>query len=304
MKILVVEDSSSERIFLRRYLGNQGHEVITAADGASAVRMYGEGNPDLVLLDFGLPDMDGRETVKQLRASTNAWVPIIFLSGKDGTDDIQAALDAGGDDYLVKPFQPKILEAKLRSMGRIAAMRQELVEANEKLRRLAEIDGLTGVANRMQLDKKLADEYSRCARSQQPLSVILLDIDHFKRFNDIYGHATGDVCLKLVAGTIAEAVKRPADLASRYGGEEFCIVLPETSLEGAIALAEDLRAKVAGLRLDTPGGVTTVTVSLGVDCRIPTAEESPAHMLHRADQALYKAKAAGRNAVQAAGPDL
>jgi diguanylate cyclase (GGDEF)-like protein len=300
MKILVVEDSSSERLFLRRYLENQGHEVLTAEDGASGVAMYFEALPDLVLLDMDLPDMDGKAAVGCMRENDSIWIPVIFLSGKDGTKDIREALDAGGDDYLVKPFQPMILEAKLRSMQRIATMRRALVEANDKLRRQAEVDGLTQIANRFQLDRRLVAEFARCARSRKPLSVILFDIDHFKRFNDTYGHATGDECLKLVARTAQDEIRRPADLLARYGGEEFCVLLPETPLSGAMAIAEALRSRVERLALDTPKGSTTLTISIGVACAVPASEGTPAAWLTKADAALYEAKHAGRNAVRAA----
>ena len=300
MKVLIIDDSSSERMFLQLYLQKAGHKVLCAADGASGVSMYAESNPDLVLLDMMMPDMDGRETVRRMRAIKDEWVPVIFLSGLDRSEDIEAALDAGGDDYLIKPFQPKTLGAKMRSMARIAAMRANLVEANAKLKRLAEVDGLTGVSNRFHLDQKMKDEFARCGRSGQALSTILLDIDHFKRFNDTYGHAVGDECLRLVARTIAAEVRRPADLVARYGGEEFCVLLPETPSAGAAVLAETLRQQVAGLTLETPLGPTRLTISLGVATDTPQGQLTPADLLKRSDEALYQAKHAGRNAVKVA----
>ena len=300
MKILIVDDSSGERMFLNRYLGKQGHEVVTAENGAQGVAMYEAAAPDLVLMDMMMPDMDGREVVKRMREMSDEWVPIIFLSGLDASEDIEQALDAGGDDYLVKPFQPKILNAKIRSMARIAAMRGRLIEANEKLTSLAEQDGLTGIPNRRRMDRKMNEELMRCARSKLPLSVILMDIDHFKKFNDTYGHLTGDECLKLVAGCVAAEVRRPADLFARYGGEEFCAVLPETPLEGAMALAEQIRKTVEAQELQTAQGPVRLTISLGVTCVIPAAGTGAASLLEQADGALYKAKQAGRNRAMAA----
>jgi diguanylate cyclase (GGDEF)-like protein len=300
MKILIVDDSQSERLFLNRYLSKQGHEIVTAENGAEGVAKYEASLPDLVLLDMMMPDMDGREAVRRMRALSDEWVPIIFLSGLDATEDIETALDSGGDDYLVKPFQPKILGAKIRSMSRIAAMRARLVEANAKLTSLAEMDGLTGIANRRRLDAKLKEELLRCARAKLPLSLILMDIDHFKKFNDTYGHLTGDECLKLVAGCVAAEVRRPADLIARYGGEEFCAVLPETPLEGALALAEQMRKSVEALALQTTQGPVNLTISLGLTTIVPTHGNEPASLLEAADGALYKSKQAGRNRATAA----
>ena len=300
MKILVIEDSGSERMFLQLYLVKQGHEVLIAENGIAGVAMFAETAPDLVLLDMLMPDMDGRETVRRIRALSDEWVPVIFLSGQDATEDIEAALDAGGDDYLVKPFKPKILNAKIRSMQRIAAMRQRLVEANIKLTHLAEIDGLTGLPNRHRLDQKLNEEVGRCARARLPLSVILLDIDHFKRFNDTYGHLIGDACLKLVGQSLVAELHRPADLVGRYGGEEFCVVLPDTALAGAVTIAEQLRKAVSALVLQTDAEPARLTISLGVTTLVPQPGAKADDLLKPADAALYQAKADGRNLVRSA----
>ena len=308
MRILIIEDDAGLRDFLEHYLGERGHEVFAAENGGVGVRMYRQCSPDLVLLDMLMPDMDGREAVRRMRDSNDEWVPVIFISGCNVTEDIESAFDAGGDDYLLKPFNPKILDAKIRSMQRIAQMRQRLVEqagqlraANAELERLAELDGLTGIPNRRRLDRKLEDEISRCARSGAPLSVIMLDIDHFKRFNDTYGHQLGDECLRLVGRTLADQLRRPADLVARYGGEEFCVVLPETPLNGAVAIAELLRRKIARLQLQTPQGPTQLTVSLGVAGVKPQADAPLKALLDEADAALYQAKEEGRNTVRVAG---
>jgi len=308
MRILIIEDDAGLRDFLEHYLGERGHEVFAAENGGVGVRMYRQCSPDLVLLDMLMPDMDGREAVRRMRDTNDEWVPVIFISGCNVTEDIESAFDAGGDDYLLKPFNPKILDAKIRSMQRIAQMRQRLVEqagqlraANAELERLAELDGLTGIPNRRRLDRKLEDEISRCARSGAPLSVIMLDIDHFKRFNDTYGHQLGDECLRLVGRTLADQLRRPADLVARYGGEEFCVVLPETPLNGAVAIAELLRRKIARLQLQTPQGPTQLTVSLGVAGVKPQADAPLKALLDEADAALYQAKEEGRNTVRVAG---
>lgn len=305
MKILVIDDSASQRLFLKAYLGKMGHEVVQAADGREGIDRFGASDPDLILLDVMMPGIDGYETARVIRGARDQWVPIIFLSGCNESADIEAAIDAGGDDYLTKPFDPKVLEAKIRSMTRIAQMRRQLVLRSEELRsanatlmRLIDMDGLTGIANRRRLDSKLAEEIGRCSRNHVPLSVILLDIDHFKRFNDTHGHLGGDECLKAVAQVFASELKRPADLAARYGGEEFCIVLPETDCAGALLVAERLRAAIACLKVQAaPGVMAGVTVSCGVASEVPSADTPAEAVLAQADAALYCAKEGGRNMV-------
>jgi diguanylate cyclase (GGDEF)-like protein len=308
MKILVVDDSSIERLFLEHHLGKQGHEVLSAENGTKGLAMFAAAAPDLVLLDMMMPGMDGRETVREMRDLSDEWVPIIFLSGLNRTEDIETALDAGGDDYLVKPFQPKILDAKIRSMQRIAAMRHKLVDANVKLTRLAEVDGLTGLPNRHQMDRKLDDELSRCSRASLPISVILLDVDHFKLCNDTHGHLVGDECLKEVANCLLAQLGRPGDLVARYGGEEFCVVLPDTPHAAAMAMAEQMRKAVADLVMQAAQRTVRLTISLGVMCMVPQPRSQVASLLKQADIALYEAKAGGRNRVcgvetAAPGPD-
>ena len=304
MKILVIDDSTGQRLFLQSHLAKMGHEVVCAGNGRQGITLFRECGPDLILLDVIMPDLDGCATAREIRACGPHWVPIIFLSGCDQTEDIEAGIDAGGDDYLTKPFHPKILGAKIRSMQRIVEMRCRLVAQSDQvnalnttLTRLVELDGLTGIANRRRLDRKLAEETARCARNQLPLSVVLIDIDHFKRFNDTYGHLAGDECLKQVGQALERGVHRPADLVARYGGEEFCVVLPETDPDGAMRIAERLRAAIAALVLQTPHGETRVTGSIGVACEIPSLGVKSESLLTKADAALYQAKEDGRNRI-------
>jgi diguanylate cyclase (GGDEF)-like protein len=307
MKILVIDDEAGERAFLEHYLCHLGYQVVCTGDGISGVEAYLGEAPDLVLLDIMMPGIDGEETARRMRMVSPEWIPIIFLSGCNDSTSIISAIEAGGDDYLVKPFDLKMLDAKMRSMQRIASMRQrlveqaaELTEANVELARLAEMDGLTGIPNRRRLDRKLDEEVSRCARSRHPLSVILLDIDHFKRLNDTHGHQVGDECLRLIGSSLADQLRRPADLVARYGGEEFCVVLPDTSSDGAEAIAEQLRKTVSGLILQTPQGEARMTVSLGVATSTPCQHAEAEQLLAHADAALYEAKEGGRNTVRKA----
>ena len=310
MKILMIDDSSSERIYIKALLGKLGHQVVLAADGQAGIALFADSDPDLILLDVMMAGLDGYETARVIRASSDQWVPIIFLSGRHESDAIEAGIDAGGDDYLTKPVDPKVLEAKIRSMTRIAQMRRQLVDrgaelkaANAALMRLVDVDGLTGIANRRRLDAKIAEEIARCARNHLPLALILIDIDHFKRFNDSHGHLVGDECLKQVAQALERELQRPADLAARYGGEEFCVVLPETNPAGALMLAERLRACVAAIEVSVGAGPKAgVTISVGVNCDVPPTHGDARVLLARADAALYEAKAGGRNRVCIAAP--
>ena len=187
MKVLLVDDAKTERMIISSYLEDMGHDVIVAEDGKKAIALYHSEKTDLVLLDVIMPEMDGYETARQIRLDENVWVPIIFLSGREEPDDIYAGIQAGGDDYLTKPINPRILEAKMISMQRIATMRHKLIRltkdyeaVNAELNKQANIDGLTGLANRRHLDKYLKIESSRCSRNKQNLSVIMCDVDYFK----------------------------------------------------------------------------------------------------------------------------
>ena len=311
MKILVIDDSSSQRLFLKAYLGKLGHDVTLAADGSEGVNMFVTVDPDIVLLDVVMPGIDGFETARVIRGGNDAWVPIIFLSGRGETGDIAAGIDAGGDDYLAKPFDPKVLEAKIRSMTRIAQMRRVLVERGEELKaanaallRLIDVDGLTGIANRRRLDRKLAEEVRRCGRNTLPLAVLLLDVDHFKRFNDTHGHLAGDECLKQVARALEKNLMRPGDLVARYGGEEFCVVLPETDAAGALLVAERLRQCVAQTAIETARGEARVTASFGVMAAVPDRCALADDWLRQADNAMYVAKQSGRDRVSAASLEV
>ncbi len=302
MRILIVDDSPSELMVLRARLQRLGHDVVTAPDGKRGLQAYHDARPDLVLLDVVMPDIDGHETARRLRASEAEWVPIIFLSGRTESADIAAGIEAGGDDYLSKPCEPVVLSAKMRSMQRIAAMRatlldttRELERANDALARAAQTDGLTGVGNRRALDAALMREVGRAARARSAVSVLLADVDHFKKYNDRHGHLAGDECLRRVAAALADTVTRPADFLGRYGGEEFCLVLPETPATGAMNVAERARAAVESLApLGAPAG-DPVTASIGVASMLPTPGSSPASVLAQADAALYEAKRLGRN---------
>lgn len=307
MKILVVDDSKTDRFLLESYLVEMGHEVVLGEDGGEAVELYKQGGFDLILLDEVMPVKQGNEVAKEIRElETEDWVPIIFLSGRARPEDIAFGIEAGGDDYLTKPFDDVILKAKLIAMERIARMRnklfdltKKLAEANKSLNLLAETDGLTGLANRRTLDVKVDSEIARSVRSQNPMSVIMCDIDDFKKFNDYYGHVEGDECLRKVAKAMSSQAKRATDIVGRYGGEEFTVVLPDTSLVYARWIAEKIRYAVEQLKIPHEfSNSRLVTLSMGVYSGIPHPDFSATDILKKADSALYLAKLSGKNQVK------
>lgn len=307
MKILVIDDAIEQRALLELCLRRDGHEVLSAASGRQGVAMFAQHDPDLVLVDVLMPDLDGHAAVREIRSSCDAWVPIVFVSGSEDPDDIAKAFDAGGDGYLPKPIRPDVLQANIRSMQRLVAMRRQLIERSEQLStaveavtRLSELDELTGVFNRRGLDRKLGEEWGRAMRTGNPLSIILLDVDHFKQFNDEHGHLAGDQCLRNISDCLRMHVRRPADAVARFGGEEFCVVLPETSAEGGWTIAELLRTEISKVQTATRDGAAFVTASLGVASVVPTETMQITDALASADLALYQAKADGRNAVRCA----
>ncbi len=304
MNILLVDDTRTEQNIMTVRLNEMGHDVMCCSNGQEAVELYCEYDFDLVLMDVIMPVMDGYEAARQIRKEDDDWVPIIFLSGRTEPNDVAAGIEAGGDDYLTKPVDEIILAAKMAAMQRIAAMRHRLItvsndleKANSELQKLANADGLTGLANRRIIDEYLEKETARAVRSDHPISVIMIDIDNFKLYNDNYGHLAGDSCLKKVSKVLKNTVRRPEDLVGRYGGEEFCVILPSTDMNGAGFVAERIRSEVENLEIPHAknSASTFVTLSLGIASRIPGSKATATKLLSDADKALYIAKTAGKN---------
>jgi diguanylate cyclase (GGDEF)-like protein len=304
VRILIVDDSATMRLALSRYVERMGHESITASSGGEALARFKEVLPDMVLLDVLMDDMDGYTVAREIRSAPETqWAPIIFLSSREEDQDLDRGIEAGGDDYLVKPVSYVVLHAKVRAMQRIDDMRRRLMRltselevANQELERLSHSDGLTGIANRRHLDSVLAVETLRAQRTHSRLSMCLVDIDHFKAYNDRYGHVMGDECLTRVAKAINSTVRRAGDLAARYGGEEFAVVLPAADSTTARAVAFNILHAVRALKIaHESSSQRIVTVCVGVTTLIPRMKMTPAEVIACADTALYRAKESGRN---------
>jgi diguanylate cyclase (GGDEF)-like protein len=310
LKMLLVEESRATLDALCDSLVHIGiRSPLIAQTGKDALDIFVRERPDIILLDTKLPDIDGFEVARQIRAqeSGGTWSAIIFLGDAPGDDDVERGIEAGGDDYLKKPVSEVVLKAKVRAMRRLVEMQRALTDisrqlntANKELQRLAITDGLTGIANRRMFDEMLSREWRRCARMQRPLSLIMVDIDHFMQYNEKYGRKSGDACLKAVAEQVARSASRPGDLAARYDGEEFALILGETDMNGAQWVASHIREHVADLKLELPISPSHfLTVSCGVATVVPGEGKVLETLLKSAEHALHLAKTQGRDQVLA-----
>jgi diguanylate cyclase (GGDEF)-like protein len=307
LKVLIVDDSKVALKAISGYIEDMGAHPLLAETGKAAIELYSKERPDIVLLDIILPDTNGYEVAKEIRSlqGKDDWTAIIFLSAMSKDEDLARGIEVGGDDYIMKPAGSVVVQAKVRAMYRLVKMQRALVKladqlnvANLELQRLSMTDGLTGIANRRMFDESLAREWRRCIRLKKPMSIVLLDVDSFKLYNDRYGHQAGDDCLKAIAGELARSAPRPADLVARYGGEEFVMTLGETDESGALWVANRLRQHVAGLKMPhEDSNHTYVTVSCGVSSILPSRDLSVDTLVKSADNALYLAKKQGRNTV-------
>lgn len=304
-RVLIVDDSATIRAGLAAAIRAMKLEPVLAETGEKALELFSAAPPALVLLDVMMPGIDGYETAKRMRAaSAGKWIPILFLSSSEYDQDLERAIESGGDDYLVKPVSAVVLSAKIRALQRLEKMHNQLVDlsgeltnANRRLETIAQQDALTGIANRRAFDERLALHFADALRNHQALSLVICDIDHFKAYNDRYGHPAGDECLRAVSGALARCCKRATDLAARYGGEEFALILPHTPADGALVVVEKLRADVAALALahEASASGKIVSFSAGVATYAGEPGVRIADLIGSADQALYRAKQQGRN---------
>ena len=320
--ILLVDDQPIIHVALRRLLeSEQDVELHYCSDASQALATARRVRPTLVLQDLVMPDIEGFTLLKFYRREpATASVPVIVLSTREDAHDKSRAFADGASDYLVKLPDKVELVARVRAHSKsyvsqlqrdeafrkLEALTRELEARNAELARLSSVDGLTGVGNRRHFDATLDQEWKRAAREQSELSLVLIDVDFFKRYNDAYGHLAGDDCLRQVARALASVVHRPADTVCRYGGEEFAVLLPSTHASGASAVAESLRAGVESLQLEHKASEVAphVTLSLGVSTRCPRAGTAADELIKSADDALYQAKRGGRNRLHAAAEEL
>lgn len=309
LKVLIVEDGKVALKAISGYIEAMGVQPLLAETGKEAIELYSRERPDIVLLDIILPDTDGYEVAKEIRRlqGKDEWTAIIFLSVMSKDEDLVRGIEVGGDDYIMKPVGSVVVQAKVRAMFRLVQMQRALVklagqlnDANQELQRLSMTDGLTGIANRRMFDDTLLREWRRCMRLKRPISIVMLDVDHFKKYNDRYGHQDGDECLKTVAQEVQRLAPRAGDLVARYGGEEFVMILGDTDEDGALWVAERIRQHVADLNLPhKDSNFGHVTVSCGVSSVLPGSDLSVEMLVKSADNALYLSKNQGRNMVTA-----
>lgn len=318
INILIVDDRPDNLFVLESLLENMNCNIIKATSGNEALSLMLDYDFALVLLDVQMPEMDGFETAELMRSNGRTrYIPIIFVTAISKEQKcIFKGYEVGAVDYLFKPIEPVILQSKVRvfvelynqkklveDQSKLLELRvQELFELradNCRLENLSVCDGLTGISNRRRFDEYLESNFKNSIRSEKPLSLIMADIDFFKAYNDNYGHLKGDESLIEVARTMVSSIKRPMDLVTRYGGEEFAVVLPETDMNGAIIIAEEIRKNIETLAIthEYSGIAPYITLSLGVSTIIPRHSYSIEEFLNKADTALYKAKASGRNTV-------
>ncbi|MBE2253674.1 MAG: diguanylate cyclase [Myxococcus sp.] len=317
--LLLVDDDRGVIELLRRGLAPWGYRFVEAEDGTQALTAIRKHHPDLILMDVEMPGLGGVEVCRIVKANQGAgfaFTPVILMTAGRSSGKVEG-LELGADDYLVKPFDMLEVSARVKSMLRLKALQDTLVEKNKELdrinreleekraalERLSRIDGLTGLVNRRHFEELLQSEWARSLRYRSPLSCLLLDIDHFKKVNDTWGHPFGDTVLREVAG-VARRALRDVDVLARYGGEELIALLPETSPEEAWRAAERVRMGVEAMRLTCrtvePPEQVRCTASIGVSTAPLAGVETPEQLVQLADECLYEAKQGGRNQVRQA----
>ncbi len=302
-RILVVDDSRTQLDWLVQVLLRDGYDVVTAATGREAIVKARTLAPDLVLLDMILPDMDGLEVLRLVKARPDErFLPVIILSVKSDVDSKVAGLRIGADDFISKPFAEQEILARCAAMLRIKKLQDQLRSTRRSLEEQSVTDALTGLKNRRFFDERFPEEFRRAQRYGDPVSLMMIDLDHFKQVNDQFGHQMGDVVLRDAAQVIKASVRDP-DICARYGGEEFAVILPKTHLSGALTVAErvwrGLKEKVYRQEVPAVGQAgmveVRVTASLGL-AFFPSKDITSAELLVKfADEALYQAKRSGRN---------
>ena len=289
--LLIVDDENANLKVLTHILGAD-YTIYTATNGLNAVQKARELQPDLILLDILMPEMDGYETLSTIKKTEEInKIPVVFITGLDSVEDEEKGLSLDAADYITKPFSAPIVKLRVRNQIQI-------VNQLRMIERLSLVDQLTGIANRRSFDSRLIVEWKQAIREQTSLSLLMMDLDKFKDLNDTYGHQQGDLVLKKVAEIFTMSLRRPADFTARWGGEEFIVLLPNTPLEGALDVAENIRTDIERSPIMfSDGTVIRITVSIGVASIFPEKSSSIDVFISNADKALYLAKDAGRNRV-------
>ena len=287
--ILVTDDEKMNVEILGGILSPM-YNLLISRNGARALELARDHRPDLILLDVLMPDMTGFEVIAKLKScETTAKIPVIFITGLTSVEDEERGFFLGAVDYIVKPFNKSIVTARVNTHIKI-------VDQMRTIEYIGFMDPLTKISNRRGFENRLNIEWNRSVREQAPISILVMDIDKFKNYNDTYGHQQGDAALKAFAEIASKSLMRAVDCAARWGGEEFVILLSGTDVGGAAEVAERVRKNVEDAVIPTEdGSETKITVSIGVNCVVPTAESAIKDFIEKADQAMYKAKQAGRN---------
>lgn len=311
--VLLVDDQPIIAEGIRRMLEGESDIIFHyCEDPNRAIKMASDLEATIILQDLVMPDIDGMTLVRFYRANMDTRnIPVIVLSSKDDPQIKSDAFTNGANDYLVKLPDKIELLARIRAHSRsyltqlerdaafhaLREMQKQLEESNRELQRLSSLDGLTGLSNRRNFDEQLDKEWRRAQRADIPLSLILIDIDHFKLYNDTYGHLAGDECLQSVANALKATIVRPSDLVARYGGEEFVVILPDTKADGAAVVAENLRKNINALQRSHSASTTAdhVSISLGIAQADFSSMTTLEELIDRADKGLYEAKESGRN---------
>ena len=291
--ILIVDDTPANIQVLAGAL-NDKYAIKVATSGKAALEIMSQAEkPDLVLLDVMMPEMDGYQVCRSIKEEPSTWdIPVIFVTAKVQAEDQQMGFDLGAVDYITKPFEIPLVIARIN-------VHLRLKHKSEQLERLALLDGLTDIPNRRALEDTLERELKRSRRETKPISLLMIDVDNFKAYNDHYGHGAGDSCLRRIAQSLGDSLMRPGDVVGRYGGEEFLVILPGCDQEGAIMVGEKIRKNVEALKIphNFSQAADYVTISVGVKSMQCEDEEVCGDVLLQADQALYQAKEQGRNRV-------
>ena len=303
-RILIVDDHEDHVELLRARLEARGYETDSAADGQQALEHVRSHPPDLILLDVMMPKVDGIEVARRVKGdATLPFIPIIMQTALDSTESKVEGLDAGADDYITKPINFAELEARVRSLLRIKALQEEvagqkreLEQLNERLLKISQTDGLTGLFNRRHIEQELDHMFQHSARLAEPLSVVMVDLDKFKSVNDTYGHQAGDEVLRQLAEILTHQI-REIDRVGRYGGEEFILLLPGTTAPESVTFAERARQAIEGHTFRFTGGTLRRTASFGVATFPHSRIRDCDGIVRAADDALYVAKETGRNRV-------